>query len=113
MVQNITEVDDLLGQLRANPQCRAVTYCRDEEAEHGESPALVEFKTTSPTGPGRFIAWIEPDSAAEKLLHQAHDVDVAADNDAFAKLPLRYGPYCSTWVLPEHPRAPQKAGGST
>ena len=110
MAQNITEVDDLLAQLRANPHCRAVSYCRDDEAEYGESPALVEFTTTSPTWPGRVIAWIEPASAAAKLLDQAHDVDVAADNDAFAKLPLRYGPYCSTWVLPEHPLASQKAG---
>jgi len=106
----ITEVDDLLAQLRANPTHRAVSYCLDDEADIGESPALVEFKNIDPAGPGRFIAWIEPDSPASKLLDDAYTADIEVDAEAFAHLPLRYGPYCSTWVLPDHPMAPEKPG---
>jgi hypothetical protein len=39
---------------------------------------------------------------------KAYDADVAGDASAWAALPLRYGPYCSTWVLLEHPQAPAK-----
>ena len=39
----------------------------DDEAEHGESPALVEFKTTHPNGARRFIAWIEPEGITVTL----------------------------------------------
>ena len=97
----ITEVADLLAQLRANPTRRAVTT--DIPTEDGEfSPALVEFQTTDPYLPGRVIAWVKPGSAAHKLLDDAEDADIHLDADAFAKLPLRYGPYALTWVLPEH-----------
>jgi hypothetical protein len=54
--------------------------------------------------------WIDKTGPAYELLDKAYDADLACDASAWAALPLRYGPYCSTWVLSEHPHATTKPG---
>jgi hypothetical protein len=56
------------------------------------------------------IAIIGQNSPAAALLDRAVDADCKGETAAWLALPLRYGPYCSTWVLPEHPLAPKKPG---
>jgi hypothetical protein len=63
-----------------------------------------------PGRPIRPIARIDDTGPARELLNEAYDADVTGDASAWAALPLRYGPYCSTWVLSEHPQASTKPG---
>jgi hypothetical protein len=44
------------------------------------------------------------------LLDRALDADRAGNMAEWAALPVQYGPYCSTWVLHEHPRASSTPG---
>lgn len=100
----ITDEAELLTLLREGPTLRAVCYPDDE------SPAVCECKNGNPAAPSRVVAWIADKGSASDLLSRAQDADCAEDAAAWQSLPLRYGPFCSTWVLPEHPAAPSKPG---
>lgn len=103
---DIPTIDDaatLLALLREAPTTRVVRYVRDEDL------AICESEDGDPL-PGKsrgVVAWIEDGGTAQVLLNAALDADVAKDCDrqAWSELPLRHGPYCSTWVLPENPYA--------
>jgi len=103
-IPTISTEAELLALLRANPATRGVSYYRDEDlcvAELTEDAGRIV----------RVLAWIDSDGSADAVLQQAHEADCEGDVATWKRLPLRYGPYCSTWVLPEHPKAPAKAGG--
>jgi hypothetical protein len=105
-VSNITSIRDvaeLLVLLRESLPTRAVAYA-------GDHLAVCDCADGDPGRPTRPIAWIEVTGSARELLNEAYDADFAGDASAWAALPLRYGPYCSTWVLSEHPKAPSKPG---
>lgn len=99
----IREVGELLALLRESLLTRAVTYVEDDIA-------VCHCADGDPGRPTRVIAWIDKTGPAYELLDKAYDADLACDASAWAALPLRYGPYCSTWVLSEHPHATTKPG---
>ena len=102
-IATISNATELLVLLREKLPIRAVAYVRGDiavcDCANGD-PAR-------PTGP---IAWIDDTGSARELLNKAYDAAIAGDIAAWAALPLRYGPYCSTWVLSEHPQTPTKPG---
>src|SRR4051812_6136924 len=95
---------ELLALLREAPAVRAVAY------PDNKNPAVCECRDGDPGRPHRVLARVSDTGSARKLLTHCQDADIEGDVAAWAALPLRYGPYCSTWVLPEHPRAPSKPG---
>ena len=99
-IPTIHDVGELLVLLRDGPPTRAVAYV-------GHDLAVCDCANGSPPRP---IAWIDDPGSARELLNKAYDADLARDTSVWAALPLRYGPSCSTWVLPEHPEAPTKPG---
>jgi hypothetical protein len=99
----IRDVSELLGLLRERLHTRAVSYIKDDLA-------VCDCADGNPGRPTRPIAWIDETGTARELLNKAYDADVACNASAWAALPLRYGPYCSTWVLSEHPQAATKPG---
>jgi hypothetical protein len=102
-IPTICDVEELLVLLRENAHTRAVTYMNGEVA-------VCECADGDPAFPIRPVAWIENMGTARDLLNKAYKADGSRDRFAWATLPLKYGPYCSTWVLPEHPKAPAKPG---
>jgi hypothetical protein len=102
-IPTIRDVGELLVLLRESPLTRAVAYV---EGDH----AVCDCANGDPGCPTRTIACIDNTGPARELLTKAYDADIACDASAWAALPLRYGPYCSTWVLSEHPQAPIKLG---
>lgn len=112
---SIFTVEQLIAALRHVPQRRAVS-CIETATGHGDYPddpypAVLEYPSDDPRGEARFIAWVVDDSEARKLLDLAYDADCRCDHEKWAELPLRHGPYCGTWVLPEHPKSPRICGG--
>jgi hypothetical protein len=99
-IPTICDVGELLTLLRDNLPARAVAYV-------GDDLAVCDCANGNPACP---VAWIDDTGSARELLNKAYDADLAGDASAWAALPLRYGPYCSTWVLSEHPKAPTKPG---
>ena len=99
-IPTIHDVGELLVLLRDSLPTRVVAYV-------GHDLAVCDCANGCPARP---IAWIDDTGSARKLLNKAYDADFAGDTSVWAALPLRYGPYCSTWVLSEHPKAPTKPG---
>ncbi len=99
-IPTIYDVGELLLLLRESLSTRAVAYL-------GNDLAVCDCANGEPAHP---IAWINETGSARELLDKAYDADLAGDASEWAALPLRYGPYCSTWVLSEHPKAPTKPG---
>ena len=99
-IPTIHDVGEMLVLLRDSPPTRAVAYV-------GHDLAVCDCTNGNPARP---IAWIDDTGSARELLNKAYDADLAGDTSVWAALPLRYGPYCSTWVLSEHPDAPTKPG---
>jgi hypothetical protein len=97
-IPTIHDVAELLVLLRDSLPTRAVAYV-------GHDLAVCDCANGNPPRP---IAWIDDTGSARELLNRAYDADLAGDTSVWAALPLRYGPYCSTWVLSEHPKAPTK-----
>jgi hypothetical protein len=99
-IPTIHDVGELLVLLRDSVPTRAVAYV-------GHDLAVCDCANGYPARP---ITWIDDTGSARELLNKAYDADFAGDTSVWAALPLRYGPYCSTWVLSEHPKAPTKPG---
>jgi|SRR6516164_896412 hypothetical protein len=102
-IPRIRNIGKLLVLLRESPLTRAVAYVEG-------NLAVCDCANGDPGKPTRPLAWIDDTGPARELLNKAYDADVARDASAWAALPLRYGPYCSTWVLSEHPKAATKPG---
>ena len=102
-IPTIRDIGELLVLLREDPLTRAVAYINDDLA-------VCDCADGDPGRPIRPITWIDDTGPARELLNKAYDADLTRDASAFAALPLRYGPYCSTWVLSEHPRAATQPG---
>jgi hypothetical protein len=102
-IPTIRAVGELLVLLRERLDMRAVSYIEGDLA-------VCDCADGNPGRPTRAVAWIDEAGPARELLNKAYDADVARDVSAWAALPLRYGPYCSTWVLSEHPQATTKPG---
>jgi hypothetical protein len=102
-IPTIRDVRELLVFLRESVSKRAVAYV-------GGDLAVCDCAEGSLARPTRPLAWIDHTGTASELLNKAYEADIASDASAWAALPLRYGPYCSTWVLSEHPQAPTKPG---
>lgn len=103
-IATISDTNELLVILREDLRARAVAYV-------GEDLAVCDCADGNPAQLTGVIAWIDDAGAARELLDKAYDADCSSDAAAWATLPLRHGPYCSTWVLSEHPQAPAKPGG--
>jgi hypothetical protein len=103
-ISTIREVEELLLLLRESLRTRVVAYV-------GDDVAVCDCVAGDPGRPIRPLARIDDTGPTRELLDEAYDADVAGDAFAWAALPLRYGPYCSTWVLSEHPQASTKPGG--
>jgi hypothetical protein len=99
-IPTIHDVSELLALLRDSLPTRAVAYV-------GQALAVCDCVNGDYPRP---IAWIDDTGSARELLNKAYDADLACDTSVWAALPLRYGPYCSWWVLSEHPDAPTKPG---
>ena len=102
-IPTIRDIGELLVLLRESLLTRAVAYIDDDLA-------VCDCADGDPGRPTRPIAWIDDTGPARELLNKAYDADVDRDASTWAALPLRYGPYCSTWVLSEHPQAATKRG---
>jgi hypothetical protein len=102
-ISTIRDAGELLAVLRGSAPTRAVTYINGKVA-------VCDCADGAPARPTRPIAWVDDIGSARELLNKAYKADVAGNESAWAALPLRYGPYCSTWVLPRHPKAPAKPG---
>jgi hypothetical protein len=102
-IPTIHQVGELLGLLREGLLTRAVAYI-------GDNLAVCDCADANSGRPTRPIAWIDETGPARELLNKAYDADVDNDAAAWAALSLRYGPFCSTWLLSEHPQAPTKPG---
>ncbi len=85
-IPTICDIGELLILLRDNQPARAVAYI-------GDGLAVCDCANGNPARP---IAWIDDTGSARELLNKAYDADLAGDASAWAALPLRYGPYCST-----------------
>jgi Domain of unknown function (DUF4145) len=101
----ISDAADMLRLLRINPAKRAVVYANMPDDEYGRCVAEVDARVCAV----RVLAWLD-DGSATLLLDAAYKADFGGDTTAWAALPLRYGPCCSTWVLPESLIAPSKPG---
>ena len=102
----IADADTLLSLLREAPASRVVRFVRDED------PAICECEDGDPL-PSKsrgVVAWIEQEGSAWALLNATLDAAVAGELSTWEFLPLRYGPYCSTWTMPENPHAPKTPG---
>ncbi len=102
-IPTIHDAGELLVLLRESALTRAVTYIEGKVA-------VCECADNDPAFPIRPVAWIDNIGTARDLLDKAYDADQLRRRSAWAVLPLRYGPYCSTWVLSDHPKAPTKLG---
>jgi hypothetical protein len=102
-IPTIRDGGELLILLQESPLTRAVAYVEG-------NLAVCDCSDGDPARSTRPIAWVDDTGSARELLGKAYDADLAGDATAWAALPLRYGPYCSTWVLSEHPKAPAKPG---
>ena len=91
-VPTIRDISQLLALLRESLPTRAVSYMRNDLG-------VCDSAEGDPAHPTRMIALIEDTGTARELLTKACDADLGGDASAWAALPLRYGPYCSTWVL--------------
>lgn len=96
--------EELLASLRENPMRRIVMYVEHE-------PAVVQyprmFRECESPGFWKFVAVIADGSDASALLDEIYGVEgcgakALPDEQTAAKLPLRYGPCCSEYCLPEH-----------
>jgi hypothetical protein len=103
----ITDAEDMLALLQADPSNRAIAYVTHSEGD--EYRALVEVNESCFVK--RRVAWLADEGTAHDLLEAACNADCDGDAVAWASLPVRYGPHCSTWVLAEGLHAPKKAGG--
>jgi hypothetical protein len=101
----ISDVTDMLRLLQIDPAKRAVVYTDMHDDEYGRCVAEVDARLRAV----RILAWLD-DGSATLLMDAAYEADCGGDTAAWAALPLRYGPYCSTWVLPQSPIAPSKPG---
>lgn len=102
-IPTIRDVRELLVLLRESLPTRVVAYVKD-------GLAVCDCAQGDAGRPTRPIAWIDDTGAARVLLNKAYDADLARDMSAWTALPVRYGPYCSTWVVSEHPQAATKPG---
>lgn len=94
----ITTDTELLDLLRSSPTTCGVGSTDDGELYVAEFAPNVAHVT-------RLVAWIADEGSARALLDRVQDIACDGDHAARETLPLRYGPWCSTWVLPDHPRA--------
>lgn len=113
MLGEVSSVEELLRLLGESPAKRAVV-CIERENGLDFDMVIAEFTDGNPTWPrqGKRIARVLEASEAAKLLDMAMEFDDGGDLTAWSGLPVRYGPYCSTWVLPEHPKAPRSPGSA-
>jgi hypothetical protein len=105
-IPTIGNVSELLVLLRESLPTRAIAYL-------GDNLAVCDCADGDPARPTRVIALIDDMGPARELLNKAYDADIAGDISAWTALPLRYGPYCSTWVLSEHPQTPKEPGSDS
>jgi hypothetical protein len=96
----ITEPEAMLRLLREAPTRRLVAYL---DLEHGfyvlcqhEAEAEAWSYREAELAP---LAVIPRDSQAAAMLDRAYDYDTDPKGEA---PPIRYGPWCSHWVLPEY-----------
>jgi len=107
-VESVTETADMLALLREAPRRRVVSYLVLPDGFEG--PCVCEFPGDALQGNARVVAIIGEGGTARPVLDQAYEADLAKDGPAWEALPLRYGPHCSMWVLPDHPETPTVPG---
>jgi hypothetical protein len=108
----IEESDALIALLQERPSHRAVVCIERDDGGLEYDVFVAEFDNGDPASArcGRRIAIVNETGSARRLLDRAQDADTRGDTATWSDLPVRYGPYCSTWVLPEHPKAPSRPG---
>ena len=112
-MHDLHTIDELLACLREAPHLRIVGY-DDHDArvviEGGEDD---NGEVVYYFGGRKIIVRIAKGSAADALLDDAYNAAAPDATDAalWASLPVRYGPGCSEWCLPEHPEATQAFPG--
>lgn len=81
-------------------------------AEAGICAGVFDQPRVSALYPEDYAAFVASGSEAASLLDAAWHADgngsTPGDADQWAALPLRYGPWCSCWVLANHPEAPSR-----
>ena len=105
----ITQEADMLALMREAPTRR---YLRILETEPVWPWPRVIFETDEgEVHGGERIASIGAGTPAEALLDRAHDTSSEDQPAEWATLPIRSGPYCGCWVLPDHPQALEPSSG--
>jgi len=101
----VSTADALVALLQADPNRRLVEVLTLDD----EDAARAYVLTVDDAGEASPFACIAAGSTAQALLDEAYEADLpGAEAPAhWASLPLRYGPFCSTWVLATHPLAPR------
>jgi hypothetical protein len=97
--------EELLASLREDPMRRIVKYVEHEPAVVQYPRMFREYEWRGLRG--KLVAAIADDSDAQTLLNEIYSiegcgVEVLPDEQAAAQLPLRYGPCCSEYCLPEY-----------
>ena len=109
--RQITRRSELLALLRESPSTRLVSDIYDDD-NGGERVRYVSDSAGMDNG-ASIIAEITPGSAADQLCTAIMQADTMTDAEAWAKLPLRYQVFGSSYLLPDHPNAPTAPGGLT
>ena len=104
--------EDLLVCLRVDPMRRIVECIQVGEQASIDAHAVVQYpriyrKDEYREPRAKIIAYIFEGSDAATFLDEVYDIEgfrarPPADEQIASQMPLRFGPYCSEWSLPEH-----------
>ena len=101
----ISTTEDMLDMLRRHSPAMVETFFADLDMH------TRIFAADPKTGKrAKTLAYVDESGSAFTLLMNAMDVDRPEMAEAWSALPIRYGPYCSHWVLADSPFAKARPG---
>ena len=104
MLKNICTKEGMLEILRDNRPAAVLSL-----EEEDQFTVVTRIDPTS-LAPIEGLAVLERESDAGELLDAAFLADLRKDLSVWERLPLRYGPFASMWVLADEPFAPAQPG---
>jgi hypothetical protein len=106
-VADISTSEALIAALKRDPAKSAVLYTQRPDGTFAHAVMICEADSAERW---TLVNYIVESSEACQLLDLAYDAGGdgkpgRADENLWSSLPIRYGPWCSSWTLPEHPEA--------
>ena len=105
-METISSNESLIECLRKHHPAAVMTL---EDDNYVTMVTRIDRESLTPT---ENIAIVNRESDAGELLDAAFYADIFLDMSTWDRLPIRYGPYDSMWVLADAPFAPSSPGGS-